>query len=114
MAYKINAKDINATTDVELAFSTVRLLPKVVDIPQDFFDGNIYTEVVEAIFYGKEIPESTMILNFEVTPEIINKCITAHLKSFEPKHENKIAGVGYLLSKIATIELTPATEKEES
>lgn len=110
MSYIITEQDISNTTDLEIAFSTTRLLPEMGDIPIGFIKGNIYTETVSAIFYGTELPDATMEFNFDVSPENMNKCVTAHLKSFEPKHEHKIAGVGYMLSKIATLRIKPTEE----
>jgi hypothetical protein len=103
MPHTITETDVANTTDLELAFATTRLLPKMEDIPIEFIKGNIYTETVEAIFCGIELPDASMEFNLDVSPGDVNKCITAHLRSFEPKHEHKIAGIGYILSKIATL-----------
>lgn len=111
MTYEVTADDVKSTTDVEMAFATTRLLPSYELVPKEFKKGNLYTKTVSAIFFGTELPKANLYLNLDVTPEELNKCITAHLKSFEPKHEHKIAGVGYLLSKIATLETDGTTGK---
>jgi hypothetical protein len=81
-----------------LAFSTERLLPALQDVPEEFRKGNIYTELASAIFYGTEMPKCTIALNEGVEGEKLNRCIRAHLKSWGPKHEHKIAGVGYMIA----------------
>lgn len=98
--FSLSKKDIMSITDVELAFSTTKFLPKIEQIPDEFFRGNDYTNIVEALFYGCDLPDGTMEFKFDVEPEAVNRIIVSHLKSFTPKHEHKIAGTGYLLSLI--------------
>lgn len=99
MAYTLTPDQIASVTDVEFVFSTQRLLPKWEDIPEEFKAGNEYTALVEAIFYNRLRPGMGEIeLNPGVEPEALNRCIRAHLSSFGPKHEHKIAGVGYMLA----------------
>jgi hypothetical protein len=98
--YKITPEQVNSVDDVELAFSTTRLLPKWEDIPEEFKSGNIYTQIAEALFYGNPLPDCSLEMIDGVEPQALNRCITAHLKSFGPKHEHKIAGVGFMLSSI--------------
>lgn len=112
MAYTLTPEQISSITMPELAFSTERLLPAWEDIPEEFKRGNIYTELASAIFYGTPIPPSTIELNEGVEGEALSKCVRAHLQSFGPKHEHKIAGVGYMISCACT--LTPATEADEA
>lgn len=54
------------------------------------------------------MPEAKVAFNpgfaDETVQEDMRRAVRAHLKSFEPKHEDKIAGVGFLISQIATIE----------
>jgi hypothetical protein len=108
MPYMVTKQDIENTTDVELAFATTRLLPEIGDIPIEFINGNLYTKTVEAIFLGLKSPGYNMKINIDVSPGDISKCVAAHLKSFEPTYEHKIAGVGYMLSKIATLSIESA------
>lgn len=102
MAYTLTAEQVCSVTDVEKVFGTTRLLPDWDDIPQDFKDGNIYTDLTEAIFFGKQLPAGSIELIEGVEPEDLNKCVRAHLQSFEPKHELKMAGVAYLMSCAST------------
>lgn len=112
MAYTLTPEQIASITMPELAFSTERLLPAWDDIPEDFKRGNIYTELASAIFYGTAIPQGTLALNEGFDGEALNKCVRAHLKSFGPKHEHKMAGVGYMIACACT--LTAATEGSEA
>ncbi len=98
MAYELTPEQIASITKPEMAFSTQRLLPAWEDIPEEFKSGNIYTNLASAIFYGTEMPECTVALNDGIEPKALNECIRAHLKSFGPQHEHKIAGVGYMIA----------------
>lgn len=103
MAYELKVEDVNSISDAELAFSTERFLPKWDDIPDEFRNGNLYTKFVEKLFYGSSLPEYEIELKMDITPERLNKCIMAHLKSFSPKHEHKIAGVGFMLHQMCIL-----------
>lgn len=102
MTYRITLSDLNSVTDAEYVFGTERLLPDWEAIPSDFKTGNLYTKLACALFYGDASPNFTMIFldgfQDEGTPQALNKCVRAHLTSFGPKHEHKIAGVGYMMS----------------
>lgn len=103
---KIDPSDIRATSKLEEAFSTTRCLPIESEIPQDFHDGNEYTRLAESLFYGRGIPDLKVTIRPEfqdLTGEQIRSFTIAHLRSWEPKHEHKIAGVGYLISQIMEI-----------
>ena len=104
MTFTVTPEQINSITDVELAFGTTKLLPSWGDIPEKFKRGNLYTEVAEAIFFGSEFPDCTIEFDEEfISSDTLNKLIRAHLQSREPKHEHKIAGVGYLMSLLSTV-----------
>lgn len=110
MAYQVTPEQIASITDVEMAFSTQRLLPAGEDIPDEFWRGNLYTQLAEALFYGQAMPECDIQLNEGIEPEQLNRCVHAHLGSWGPKHEHKIAGVGYMIACVAT--LSPKGEGE--
>ncbi|HBP1602242.1 TPA: hypothetical protein L5U90_003345 [Pseudomonas aeruginosa] len=112
MAYTLTPEQIATVTKPELAFGTMRLLPQWEDIPEDFKRGNIYTELASAIFYGTPIPASTIELNEGIEAEALNQCVRAHLQSFGPKHEHKMAGVGYMIACACTLE--PAAESSDA
>lgn len=105
MTYQLTPEQINSITDVEFAYSTDRLLPALEDIPEDFRlpRGNIYTQLASAIFFGKEMPDCRIELKEGVEPEKLKRCIRAHLQSWAPKHEHKIAGVGYMIGCAYTL-----------
>lgn len=107
--YSLSQEDINSVSVTELAFATMRLLPTPDQIPKDFYNGNIYTRIAESVFYGEESPHAEVTFHpgfdsDEAGIKAMQKCIMAHLRSFGPKHQDKIAGVGYMISKIMTIQ----------
>lgn len=113
MPYTMTRADLGSITDPEMAFSTERLLPTWEDIPEEFKkdSGNLYVKLVSALFYGGELPNCGMefLPDFddEKAPADLNKCVRAHLQSFAPKHEHKIAGVAYMVSCVCTLHPAP-------
>lgn len=107
MAYELTPEMAQTITDVELAFGTDRLLPPASAIPEDFLFGigeaQAYVELVSAIFYGQQLPACEIELAEGVAPEVLNKCVRAHLESWQPKHEHKMAGVAYMVSLLARL-----------
>lgn len=92
--------------DVTLAFPAPvigKLLPPVEDIPKEFFEQNKWTRLVDMMFAGT-VPTTARYAErpeINYTPDLYKTASrqwTACLRSFEPKHEHKIAGVAYLLS----------------
>lgn len=103
MAYTLTPADLASVSDLEAAFSTERLLPSWEDIPEEFRRGNLYTELASAIFYGLALPVCEIEMKVGFEPQTLNRTVRAHLKSFGPKHEHKIAGVGYMISQAAVL-----------
>lgn len=99
--------DAEPITDLELAFGTTRLLPPQEAIPEAFWRGNAYTQLAEALFYG--FPLAPLLIEFRpgFDSQQLRRIVLSHLRSFAPKHEHKIAGVGYLISQMAA--LTPTS-----
>lgn len=121
MPYSLTLSDLQSVTDVEGAFGTTRLLPDWEDIPEDFrrFGGNLYVQLAESIFNGTEMPECMISFRpeFKDSAPALNRCVRAHLTSFEPKLEHKIAGVGYLIAhvcELVPLEPEPARPKSAS
>ncbi|MBB4867411.1 hypothetical protein HNP46_006324 [Pseudomonas nitritireducens] len=110
MAYSVTPEQVASITDVEVAFSTERLLPAWDDIPDEFKIGNEYTRLVEAIFYGRPLPQCNIEIADGLEPAHVQRCTQAHLKSHGPKHEHKMAGVAYMLSCFT--KLSPVKESE--
>jgi hypothetical protein len=101
--YSISASDLSSISDVEIAFGTTKLLPPWEAIPEDFRKGNQYTALVSNLFYGRPLPDSPISIVEGVKHEDLSRAVHAHLISYAPKHEHKIAGIGYMISKVATL-----------
>ena len=93
-------------TDIEMAFPAQhvvdRLLPPFEEIPEEFVrERNKWCQLVSGWFFSglKHLPP--------VKPEFDLNEVTRHLSavmaSFAPKHEHKIAGVGYMISKVCIL-----------
>jgi len=105
------AADAAPITDVEMAFGTTRLLPPPEAIPEAFWRGNAYTQLAEALFYGSALPPLLIEFKPGFDAQRLRRIVRSHLASCEPKHQHKIAGVGYLIAQAAT--LTPASAHAE-
>lgn len=106
MAYNVTSKDASSISTLEAAFGTTRFLPALSEIPPEYFHGdNLYVQVVTAIFYDHPLPDLHMLLAPDLEASPLNLIIRAHLRSCEPAHEHKIAGVAFLLSRL--VEITP-------
>ena len=106
--YVLERHQLDAITDVELAFGTTRLLPPLEVVPEEFHRGNAYTRLLDCIFAGSALPEAQIEFRkgFD-DPEAVKllpRVVQAHLRSFEPKHEHKIAGLDYLVSLVCDIQ----------
>lgn len=99
----------NGIEDVEIAFGTSKLLPPYEAVPDEFKRGNDYTKLLDSMFYDQPLPDGEIVFRegFDDAdaPALLNRVVRAHLRSFEPKHEHKIAGLGYLLSQACEIRL---------
>jgi len=109
MAYELTRGDLDCVTPVDEAFGTERLLAPWEEIPEEFKRGNVYTDLASAIFYGNDLPKASMTFLDGFTddgaPKALNRAVRAHLQSWAPKHEHKISGVGYLISKVCSLEM---------
>lgn len=103
MPYAVTPEDLASISDAEMAFSTERLLPPWEDIPEEFRRGNLYTKLAEAIFYGRALPDCEIEMKEGFEPQELNRAVRAHLQSFGPKHEHKIAGVGFMIAQAAVL-----------
>jgi hypothetical protein len=101
--YHITPEQVASVTDLEVAFGTARLLPSKADIPKEFWDGNIYTKLASAIFYNRALPAGSVMFHDGYAKDDVVKAVRAHLSSFEPDHDHKIAGVGYMMSCVSLI-----------
>ncbi|MBD5034977.1 hypothetical protein VWT76_15890 [Xanthomonas citri pv. citri] len=96
--YSLTPEDLASVSDVEVAFATERLLPAFEQIPQQFKTGNLYTELASAIFYDKPLPDVDLELKPGFSAQPLRRAVQAHLRSWGPKYEHKIAGVGYMIA----------------
>jgi hypothetical protein len=72
------------------------LLPKMSDIPEEFWDhSNEWCTIAMRLFFiGGELPK----VKKGIDPAKAKQHLSAVLGSFEPKHEHKEAGAGWLMS----------------
>lgn len=103
MTYAVTPEEMASISDAERAFSTERLLPAWEDIPEDFKRGNLYTRVASALFYEQELPDCEIEMKEGFDPQTLWRAVGAHLGSFGPKHDHKIAGVGFMIAQAATL-----------
>lgn len=108
-AYTLTREDLNTITDVEMAFGTVKLLPTYEEVPEAFKSGNSYTKLMDRICSDQPLPggEIEFRPGFQdpEAPALLNRVVRAHLRSFQPKHQHKIAGLGYLVSLVCEVRL---------
>lgn len=101
---------LSGITDPEVAFGTERLLPPWDKIDQSFKDGNIYTRLAQALHFGSPLPDAEIVFRdgFEAegVAADLNRCVRAHLASFGPRHEHKMAGVGWLIAQVCDMRET--------
>lgn len=87
-------------TQSEMIFGTTKALPDYDKLPAEFrrMDGTKWNKLFSQWFF-------LGLKKLEVTPkEGVDKekaliAISAHMKSFEPKHEHKESGVAFLMSE---------------
>ena len=94
-------------TDREMALGATRLLPPPDVIPDAFWRGNLYTALAESLCQGADLPPLVITLKPGCDPEQLRRIALSHLRSAVPSHAHKIAGVGYLISQMATLTTAP-------
>jgi hypothetical protein len=92
--------DIPEVDDVTLAFPAHvigTLLPKWDDLPDEFKESSHRACRLAGIYFyeGGIFPLPKEGVDHEKASRVIRAC----LRSFEPKHEHKMGGVGYLLDQ---------------
>ena len=89
-------------SDVELAFGggIERLLPTEKEIPAEFWSSESkWNKAATALFFGTISDTSEIIERPGIDVHFAARHIRTIFKSFQPKHEHKIAGCAYLLSR---------------
>jgi hypothetical protein len=77
-----------------------KLLPLEKDIPAPYWENNHpMAEVVSHWFYFGLNPKAELELKAGVDGHVMMQHLTTCLRSFEPKHQHKIAGVAFLLDQ---------------
>lgn len=103
--WSVTMTDILSITDEELRRGTLRLLPPADDIPEAFWAGNAYTRIPEALYVGDR-PEHAQIdflPGFDNDGFSLQRVTLAHLRCIDADYDYRIAGIGYLLSKVIHI-----------
>lgn len=102
-------------SDIEMAFPTNldALLPSWEELPEDFrrnwHSGNKWCDAASTWFYHGVSPDSEFEPREGVDPKAAFRHLGVCLGSWEPKHEHKIAGVGYLMSLFfKSVDIKPA------
>jgi hypothetical protein len=107
--YTLTRASLNTITDVEMAFGTEKLLPPYEAVPEEFKRGNSYTRLMDSLFSGQSVPEGEIVFRKDFddpeAPAQLNRVVIAHLRSYSPKHEHKIAGLGFLVSLACEVRL---------
>lgn len=105
--YKLTRQDLASITDVEMAFSTTRLLAPRDAIPADFARGNTFTALAQAIFFDAPLPDCEMVFlpgfDDEAAPGDLNRCVRAHLASRTPSHQHKMSAVGLMIASVCEL-----------
>lgn len=110
--YTLTKEDLLSITGVEETFGTTRLLLEFGYVPVEFTkDDNPYVKIAsDLLFHGVVRDSSPMeLLNdcfgmeASTYSELCLKCVFAHLRSFNLKHQHKMAGVAYMLSKLVRV-----------
>jgi len=106
-------EDILSVTTGEFYHGTGRFLPDVDTIPK-VTSSDPYLKMVEAIYYGEEVPEMQVEMNpgypeEDHMLEAMERFIQANLRSLEIDAEVRILGTTYLLKQLITLSpLEPA------
>lgn len=96
MSYQLS--NSASVTDIECAFGTTKYLPKIEDIPEEFFKrNNLYVRLFNDIFF-KGVSDLQFKPAEGFDNAAVHRLIVAHSRSFEPKHEHKESGVAYMMS----------------
>jgi hypothetical protein len=103
---------VPALDRIDVVFGNAKHLPPYDSIPDEFkrMRGNKYTDFVSRWFFDglKEGDLARLTAKPGIDRTQAMAAISAALRSFEPKHEHKEAGCGYLLSQWFDLAEKPA------
>lgn len=97
-------------TDAEVAFGCIKHLPKREDLPEDFQRNwhrrdHPWCGPVSMLFYeGGSLAQHGLKIKAGLDKADVMRAIRAALCSFDPSHERKIGGIGFLLSQWCDID----------
>lgn len=89
-------------SDALMAYPAVvvgKYLPMQEDIPKEFWRDNEWTSLAHDWFFGKIKEDSKFYPKEGIDAEKAFRHCNCILRSYQPKHEHKIAGVAYLMSQ---------------
>ena len=102
---EITVTQIPEVTDIDIAFGTTDHLPYWDDLPEDFrrqwhWRTHPFCGPINELWHaGGKLTDHGLQPKPGVDEEKAMRVIAAHLRSFRPKHEHKIAGVAYMASQ---------------
>jgi hypothetical protein len=89
-------------SDIFMAFPAKvidQYLPLVQEIPEEFWaPQNLYNRMVTDVFFQGTKEDWEFALREGIEIKTFKRHVMTCLRSFEPPHEHKIAGVAYLIS----------------
>lgn len=96
--YKITPKELDKLDYEGIALGTTKLLPTISQIPQEFKDRHTKWNKLFSDWFYNGLSELTVIPKENIDKNKALAVISAHMRSWEPKHEHKEAGVAYMMS----------------
>lgn len=87
--------------DADAAFGNIKHLPRMADLPEQFQRArHPFCEVAQQLFFkGGALESHGLRIKAGLDTRGVMRAIRAALCSWEPSHEHKIAGVGFLLDQ---------------
>lgn len=100
--WDITQEQLASITDEECIRGTSRLLPPVDEIPKPFWDGNVYTRIVEAMYVGAKPDHAQIDFNpgFVHDGTSLARATLSHVRDMNADYDHRIAGIGYMISKV--------------
>ena len=94
-------QEVPEVTDAEIAYGTTKALPPYDSLPKDYRDERKPSSAaIQRIFFnGGNLADYGFTLKEGLDSAKVHRAIRAHLTSWAPKHEHKIAGVAYLIDQ---------------
>lgn len=91
--------DVPDVPDLAVAFGDTSHLPAMEDLPEEFQrEQHPACRVARKLFFhGGTLREHGYVPRENINAGKATRAIGAVLSSFEPKHEHKIAGAGYMI-----------------